>query len=470
MVYFDYFVNFIAIVVVGFYTITVLQWYNYKIDRVVFKFTKKEWHILYFVLPVATYYVAGKFYWIYLFFGVLPSFFIWYKKLDKKLVFTARVKRFFVLLVFLTFLQYALDYYFHKQNGVILPIFLAILGSEIIEYILFNEYKKRAKEKLSKIEPKIIAITASYGKTSIKNFIYDILNGKYRTYKTPRSVNTLKGIVADINNNLPENTEFYIIEAGARERGDIREISEFVEHQYAILGKIGEQHIEYFKTLDNIIQTKKEILLSKRLKKTISYDIDGENIIKIKNKINNIKASLGGVEWDLEYNGDIVHLFAPLLGSFNAINISLVFYMAKELNLDTDYLVRKIAKLPPIPHRLQKIEANGKIILDDSFNGNIEGVLEAINIASLHNGRKIIVTPGLVEANNEMNKQIAQKINDIFDVVIITGSLNRHVLCENINKPNKIYLGDKTKLEKILAENTKAGDLILFSNDAPSFI
>jgi UDP-N-acetylmuramoyl-tripeptide--D-alanyl-D-alanine ligase len=75
-----------------------------------------------------------------------------------------------------------------------------------------------------------------------------------------------------------------------------------------------------------------------------------------------------------------------------------------------------------------------------------------------------------VEANNEMNKQIAQKINDIFDVVIITGSLNRHVLCENINKPNKIYLGDKTKLEKILAENTKAGDLILFSNDAPSFI
>jgi UDP-N-acetylmuramoyl-tripeptide--D-alanyl-D-alanine ligase len=335
-------------------------------------------------LPIATYYLAGKFYWIYLIFGVLPSLFIWYKKLDKKLVFTARVKRFFALLVFLTFLQYALDYYFHKQNGIILPIFLAILGSEIIEYILFNEYKKRAKEKLSKIEPKIIAITASYGKTSIKNFIYEILNGKYRTYKTPRSVNTLKGIVADINNNLPENTEFYIIEAGARERGDIREISEFVEHQYAILGKIGEQHIEYFKTLDNIIQTKKEILLSKRLKKTISYDIDGENIIKIKNKINNIKTSLAGVEWDLEYNGDIVHLFAPLLGAFNAINISLVFYMAKELNLDTDYLVRKIAKLPPIPHRLQKIEANGKIILDDSFNGNIEGVLEAINIASLY--------------------------------------------------------------------------------------
>jgi UDP-N-acetylmuramoyl-tripeptide--D-alanyl-D-alanine ligase len=133
-------------------------------------------------------------------------------------------------------------------------------------------------------------------------------------------------------------------------------------------------------------------------------------------------------------------------------------------------LSRKIAKLEAIPHRLQKIEAGGKFIIDDSFNGNIEGMLEAVELAKQYKGRKVIITPGLVEANEEMNKKLAMAINEVFDIVIVTGSLNRHVLCENIEKPNKIYLADKSKLEKILAENTKAGDLILFSNDAPNFI
>jgi len=469
MMYFEYVTNFITILAVGFYLITALQWYNYKIDRVITKFHKYQWHILYFILPVATYYLGGKFYWIYLFFGVIPALFIWYRKLDKPLVWTARVKRFFSLLIILTLLSYVFDYYFKAPHGVFLPIILAVIGSDIIEKILFSGYKKQAKNKLKEINPKIIAITASYGKTSIKNYLYQLLEDKFNTYKTPRSVNTLKGIVADVNNNL-SNIDIYIVEAGAREKGDIKEIVEFLDNEYAIIGKIGPQHIEYFKTIENIINTKKEILLSKNLQKAITYDIDNEKCIAIKDKIKNIKASLEGIEWDLEYDKETIHLFAPILGGFNAINISLSFYMAKELGVETEYLVRKIAKIKSISHRLQKIEAGGKLIIDDSFNGNIEGMLESIELVSQYEGKKVIVTPGLVEATEEMNKKLASKIDEIFDVVIVTGALNRKVLCENINKPNKIYLADKSKLEQILAENTKIGDLILFSNDAPSFI
>jgi UDP-N-acetylmuramoyl-tripeptide--D-alanyl-D-alanine ligase len=469
MTYINYLINFMTILAVGYYSITALQWYSYKLNRVLFKFSKWQWHILYFILPVATYYLAGKFYWIYLIFGYLPALFIWNKKLDKKLVFTGRVKRFFGLLIILTFLSYAFDYYFKTPHGIFLPLILAIIGSEIIEWLLFNGYKKKAKKKLDQINPKIIAITASYGKTSIKNFLYQLTHEKYNTYKTPRSVNTLKGIVLDINTSLPL-CDIYIVEAGAREKGDIKEIAEFVENEYAIIGKIGPQHIEYFKTLENVINTKKEILVSPKFKKAITYDINEEKCVEIKNKIQNIKSTLNGIEWDLEYKNETIHLTAPILGSFNAINLSLCFYMAKELNIETDYLIRKIAKIEPIPHRLQKIEVGGKIIIDDSFNGNIEGMLEGVNLARQYNGRKVIVTPGLVEANEEMNKKLAKAIDETFDIVIVTGSLNRHVLCENIQKPNKIYLADKSKLEKILAENTKAGDLILFSNDAPTFI
>jgi len=469
MTYINYLINFITILAVGYYSITALQWYSYKLNRVIFKFSKWQWHILYFILPVATYYLAGKFYWIYLVFGYLPALFIWNKKLDKKLVFTGRVKRFFSLLIILTFLSYIFDYYFKTPHGIFLPLVLAIIGSEIIEWILFNGYKKEAKKKLNQINPKIIAITASYGKTSIKNFLYQLTHEKYNTYKTPRSVNTLKGIVQDINTSLPI-CDIYIVEAGAREKGDIKEIAEFVENEYAIIGKIGPQHIEYFKTLENVINTKKEILVSPKLKKAITYDINEEKCVEIKDKIKNVKSTLNGIEWDLEYKNETIHLNAPILGSFNTLNLSLCFYMAKELDIETDYLIRKIAKIDAIPHRLQKIEVGGKLIIDDSFNGNIEGMLEGVNLAKQYNGRKVIVTPGLVEANEDMNKKLAKAIDETFDIVIVTGSLNRHVLCENIQKPNKIYLADKSKLEKILAENTKAGDLILFSNDAPTFI
>ena len=352
---------------------------------------------------------------------------------------------------------------FKAPNGVFLPIVLSVIGSELIERVLFNGYKKRAKQKLSQIDPKIVAITASYGKTSIKNYLYQLLKDKFNSYKTPRSVNTLKGIVADINNNLPQNCEIYIVEAGARERGDIEEIAKFIEHQYAIIGKIGPQHLEYFKTIENIIETKNEIKLSPKLKKSISYK-------EIKDRIKNVKATLQGVEWDLELEEGSIHLFAPILGEFNSINISLAFLMAKEFGVDDSYLVRKVAKLSPIPHRLQKIEVGGKIIIDDSFNGNIEGMLSSIELVSQYEGRKVIITPGIVEANEELNRELAKRIDEVFDLVIVTGSLNRKVLCETIQKPNKIYLADKSKLEKVLLENTKTGDLILFSNDAPNFI
>ena len=111
---------------------------------------------------------------------------------------------------------------------------------------------------------KIIAITGSYGKTSIKNFLAQILSKKFKVYHTPRSVNTLEGIVKDINDNLGSDIQIYIVEAGAREKRDILKIARLLQHDIGIVGKIGEQHIEYFKTLSNIIQTKLEIIASDR--------------------------------------------------------------------------------------------------------------------------------------------------------------------------------------------------------------
>jgi UDP-N-acetylmuramoyl-tripeptide--D-alanyl-D-alanine ligase len=380
---------------------------------------------------------------------------------------------------------------FLKQTGI--TIFLDDFGSDksitnyfddiffenknIFDYIKLDKIlvnrvlkEEKEKEKLKKINPTIISITASYGKTSIKNFVYQLLKDDFNAYKTPRSVNTIKGIVLDINTKLPDDSEIYITEAGARERGDIKEIVKFLENDYSILGKIGPQHIEYFKSLENIKKTKLEIFESPKLKKGFSYEeVDKDKVIVVKDKIKNIKSTLDGIEWDVEIDGKIHHFKAPILGEFNAINVTLAIFQALEFIKDIEKIKSKVLKLESVPHRLQKVEVGGKIIIDDSFNGNIEGMIKSFDLVKDFKGRKIIVTPGIVEGTKEMNEKIAKKINQVFDIAIITGETNRKVLCSNITI-EKIVLKDKKNLEKVLAEITKSGDLILFSNDFPEYL
>ena len=471
--YFNLAVHFISAYLIGFYIITVLQWYSYKVNRVIFHFHKIRWHIFYLIIPVITYIFAAKFFWIYLFFGYMPALFFWFRKIKKPLNVTKRVKRFFLILGFIETVNLVFMNKYHYNPGLALldVVILSVIFSELLEIMLFFKYKKDAKKRLKDINPVIITITASYGKTSIKNFVYELLKEKFKTYKTPRSVNTIKGIVLDINTKLPLQTDIYITEAGARERGDIKEIVKFLENEYSILGKIGPQHIEYFKTLENIEKTKLEIFESPKLKKGFSYEIPyNEKVEVIKNRISNVKADLNGTEWDLEIGENKYHFKTKILGSFNAINISLAIYQSLEFIKDIEYIKQKVLNLPFIPHRLQKIEVGGKIIIDDSFNGNIEGMLESFELIKNYGGRKVIVTPGLVEANDELNKKIAKKIDEVFDLAIITGKINKDTLCKNIINTDKVYLADKSKLEKMLSDLTRAGDLIIFSNDAPEYL
>lgn len=474
---FTLFSHIVLVSALGFYLITNLQWYNYKLERVVFKHKRYSWHILYFVIPLFAYYLTGIYFWIYFYFAYLPSLYVWYRKLDKKLVFTKRVKRFFIFLILASIFQDFLCLYLKtcRIYGAILPIFASLLASFIFEKILFSGYKKEARKKLNEIKNlKIIAITASYGKTSIKNFLYQILKEDFKTYKTPRSVNTIGGIVKDVNENLPKDTQIYIVEAGARERGDIDEIARFLNHQYAIVGKIGPQHIEYFKTLENIRNTKMEILNSTNLIKAFVHESakvkPNEKVRIFGDEIKNIKANLNGINFSLELDGKTYEVKAPLLGSFNAINITAAILAARELGIDMEIILKRVSKLKSVEHRLQKIEAGGKIIIDDSFNGNLEGMKDSYDLVSSYEGRKVIITPGIVESTKEDNEKLAKKIDEVFDLVIITGKVNAEILMKNIKNARKIILSDKSKMEEILAKETKAGDLILFSNDAPNFI
>lgn len=301
-----------------------------------------------------------------------------------------------------------------------------------------------------------------------------LLSDKYRVYATPRSVNTIGGIMRDVNESLSDDTEVYICEAGARERGDIYTIAQFLHPQTVVIGKVGPQHIEYFKSMENIVRTKLELMQSDRLEHAFVHTSvtqePHEKVTHFGDGIENLEATLEGLDFDLGLGGETVHLHTEILGGFQAININAAVLVASSLGMDNEAIIKRASELHSVEHRLQRIDAGGKIILDDGYNGNIDGMLEGIRLCSLHEGRKVIVTPGLVESTAELNLQLINAINDVFDIVIVTGKLNSETFEKHLKVSQKIVLQDKKMLETVLGQQTRAGDIILFANDAPNFI
>lgn len=454
--------------IIGFYLILALQWYSYKFSRILLHFAKPLWHVYFIFIPyvffIFSLYINNFLPYLIAFVCCLTYGVYLYKNLDKKLVFTARIKRYFLCLfvfsvVFVNFHYLGLE-----------ALICAFVCSFLIEKINQLYFMQKAKKKIfANDDLKIILITASFGKTSIKNFLYELLKDQYICYKTPRSVNTFLGIIKDINENLNPNTQIYIVEAGARKQNDILEITQFLNPQFCIVGEIGLAHLEYFKTQENIRKTKLEALNSKRLEK---YFLHSSTLYKDEfydNFLTQVQANLDGLQFKMKLDNQEYSFYTPLLGAFNAYNLSACIAMSYYLKVDINDIVKNVAKLKPVEHRLEIISKEPKFIIDDGFNGNFKGMSQSYELCKTYQGRRVLVTPGIVEVNEEENIKLCKIINECFDFVIITSEVNSQILNKYIELEN-IVLKDKTKLVQTLANFTKNGDLILFSNDAPNFM
>lgn len=490
--------EFLAVLLVnfalGFYLITALQWYSYRFSRVLLHYAKPLWHIYYFCLPALAFVFIPIAFFIPLFALYLIFLFLWQKRLDKKLVFTKKVKVFFILLGIFSVLVFVLKmiilphlktYSVQVLSHLFLltPLVLALVFLKIFSALEARFYIQKARKKLASMsELKIILITASFGKTSIKNFLFELLSPEFTCYKSPRSVNTLMGLVADINANLDARTQIYIAEAGARQKGDILEIARLLNPQICIIGEIGQAHLEHFKSEQNIRETKLEALRSARLEKAFLHSstqilnnenyknaLENKQFIIYDESLKNVRSSLENLEFEVLLRGEWQEFKAQILGGFNAENLCASLLCADFLGVKTEALKQKVLALKPVEHRLQVISKEPKFIIDDGFNGNFKGMSESYRLCKRYKGRRVLVTPGIVEVSKEQNIALATLINECFDLAIITGSLNAELFKTHLSI-EKIILENKADLVKVLAKHTKNGDLILFSNDAPNFM
>jgi UDP-N-acetylmuramoyl-tripeptide--D-alanyl-D-alanine ligase len=192
------------------------------------------------------------------------------RKAKKPLVYTNRVKRMLtthaILIAGLVACSFSMS---HTKQALLLAFFLSLtpfatLLSNLLNAPLERRINKRYIEDAKRIlrktpRPIVIGVTGSYGKTSTKYFLQKLLSFKFNTLMTPESFNSTLGVVKTLRTQLKPIHEVFICEMGAKGAGEIKEICDIVEPRYGVITSIGPQHLESFKTLENVIETKFEL-------------------------------------------------------------------------------------------------------------------------------------------------------------------------------------------------------------------
>ena len=376
-------------------------------------------------------------------------------------------------------------------------IYIANIINKTIEKCVYFHFKHKAQEKLKNMPNlKIIGITGSYGKTSCKNILSDILNVKYNTLPTPRNLNTYNGLIMTVNNNLDKFTDIFIAEMGAYVKGEIAGLCKLVKPQYGILTSIGIAHLESFGSEQNIIDGKFELIeslpsdgfavLNGDDPKQVNYKLKN-NVrviwIGIDNKdvdvrATNIACSNKGTEFDVIFSNDKkkYHFTTKLLGNHNVYNILAAIAFGYEFGITIKDLQQVVKTVHPTEHRLELKKLGNFYQIDDAYNSNPVGAYNAVKVLGMMPGVKVVVTPGMIELGDmekEYNKQFGEQIATVADYVILIGEkrtkpIKNGLIAKGFDEENIVVFNDVREAYPFI-QNLAITDEVyaLFENDLP---
>jgi UDP-N-acetylmuramoyl-tripeptide--D-alanyl-D-alanine ligase len=341
----------------------------------------------------------------------------------------------------------------------------------------------------------VIGITGSYGKTSVKNFITQILSVKYNVFATPASYNTPMGIVRSIREGLEPSHHVFVCEMGARHIGNIKELCDIVPPKYGVLTAIGPQHLETFKTIENIAKTKFALIgsLPRDGKAFLcwSYDKIRERADGYPDAVRyaasedegldiraeNMTADAKGMSFDIVTKaGERRRFTCALLGRHNVENITAAAAVALELGIPLDDIVPAVRALKPVRHRLEILpRGQGLTVIDDAYNSNPAGAAAALEALSLFGGVKIIITPGMIELGEieeAENRAFGERIAGVCDYAALVGEKRSAPILEGIMSAGydreKVRIFDSFNEAYEWAVSLDADEkVVLLENDLP---
>lgn len=429
------------------------------------------------------------------------------KKSKKPLVFTKRVRRLYfsecaVAAVLVAATAFASEVYYGIMMCVALTAFSYLLTLSVnwmlkpVEKAINNSFVNDAKRILAGMPSmKIVGITGSYGKTSTKHYLNRILSEKYSVLMTPGSYNTPMGVVRTVRELLQPYNDLFIVEMGAKNIGDIKEICDIVHPQMGIVTAVGAQHLESFKTIENVQRTKFELV--------DALPVDGFAVVNndfpyvANRKVDNVECKRYSVganssgdykAIDIEYSSQgttftivgenlNLQLTTKLVGECNISNLMAAVIMAVKLGVPEQKIKYAVSKIEQVEHRLNvKHTASGITIIDDAFNSNPDGSRMALDVlSSMKGGKRIVITPGMIELGEKQsyfNELFGKHIAETCDVAIVVGQYNRDAILKGIKEngmPEKNVMVADTfnEAQQMMLGFAKSGDTVLYENDLP---
>jgi len=374
-------------------------------------------------------------------------------------------------------------------------VYIVALINTPFEKAISNSFCKKATNNLQSIPDfKVVGVTGSYGKTSTKYIINTILSQKYNTLMTPESYNTTMGVVRTVNEKLKPIHNLFVCEMGAKYIGDIKEICDIVHPNFGVVTAIGPQHLDTFKTVENVAKTKLELVDSlpddtglafvnwedenirkaKISKKTVKYGLNKDSDYYA----DNIEITEKGSTFDVIMPGNRkINVRTKLLGNLNVLNIVAGVAIADKLGLTEEQIKMGVKFIKPVEHRLElRPNPNGSIIIDDSYNSNNRGAKMALEVlGSFKNKKRILITPGIVELGDkahEINKELGKEAAKYSDFVILVGEKQAGPMLDGLDEVK--YPKEKTMVAKNLDEAIKKmyelmdeNTVVLLENDLP---
>lgn len=432
----------------------------------------------------------------------------------KPLKYTNRLKRLLaasaalcsapVLLGLLTWIGGGLTYFVFYLGGWLVADFLAplwvILASFIMEPVEASfraGFKREARDRLlHRPDLKIVSITGSYGKTSTKFIIEEILSQRYSVLATPSSYNTPMGLCIVINDMLKPEHQVLVLEMGIRHPGDMGDLCNIARPDIGVVTSVGMAHLESMGSLENIAQEKGEMIERMNPNGTAVLNGDDERVAAMAERAPGrvVKVSVRGAAdarftaSDItygpqgasftvrEHEGEECRFQTRLLGEHNVANILLGVAVGRQLGLRLRQIAYAVERLEPIEHRLHLREEGPITVIDDAFNSNPVGARNAVEILGRFNGgRRIIVTPGMIELGErqwEENRILGEHIAQHVDLAVLVGEEQTRPIQEGLRASN--FPGDQVKVVKSLWDAQsflktflRPGDVVLYENDLP---
>lgn len=347
-----------------------------------------------------------------------------------------------------------------------------------------QRFVDQAVKRLERVHPRVVAITGSYGKTSTKNHLSALLVGEYGVVASPRSYNNRAGLSRAINENLDEGTRIFIAEMGTYGPGEIRELTSWCSPEIAVVTAIGPVHLERMGTLDVIEAAKREIT---ERAATVVLNVDdarlahwltslraeGKRVITAGST--NVEADVRVItdvgRWTIEVDHATIATVDEIVG-VQRTNVACALGAALALGVSSEQLVAGLSRIAPVANRLNVVTApSGVVVVDDTFNANPESAVAALKVLSSLDllGRRVVVTPGLVELGREQygeNFRLSQLIEDMNGELVVVGKTNAVALSAGSTRPLQRFNTRDDAVAWVRA-TLRPGDGVLYLNDLP---